>query len=84
MTWGGKREGAGSGGKREGAGRPRKNFDTGGNGQMYAMEVAKQEDGFLPKIQQHWRLIGVEEGTLEFQNEETLEIISITRYDFYV
>jgi hypothetical protein len=81
--WGGKREGAGSGGKREGAGRPRTRWNSGGKGQVWIVEISKP-GGFSGKPQQ-WRVLNIDEdGTIEFQNVETEEIISLTHPDEYL
>lgn len=81
-NWGGKREGAGSGGKRDGAGRPRKKWDSGGRGQIWFVEVAKPS-GFPSKPQQ-WCVLNVDEdGTIEFQNIKTEEIITFIHPDNY-
>ena len=83
---GGKREGAGSGGPREGAGRPRTRWNAGSPGQIWIVEKTSLQDknaGFPAKPQQ-WRLLGIDEdGTIEFQNVETEEIISFIHPDKY-
>lgn len=78
---GGKREGAGSGGKREGAGRPRTKL-TLKPGEIYIMELSNI-DGFPAKPKQ-WRVLGIDSnGTIEFQDIETEQIISIIPQDEY-
>lgn len=80
--WGGKREGAGSGGPRPGAGRPRTRWDTKGQREWYV--TFSPIDGF-PSEPQRWRLLNIDaDGTLEFQNIETEEIISIIHPDEYL
>lgn len=78
--WGGKRPNAGSGGMREGAGRPRRKWDSGGPGQIWFVEFAKP--GGFPSKPQQWRVLNVDaDGTIEFQNIETEEIISFIHPD---
>lgn len=80
--WGGKRPNAGSGGAREGAGRPRSKWDSGGPGQVWVVEFSPI-NGFPGKPQQ-WRVLNVDaDGTIEFQNVETEEIISFIHPDNY-
>lgn len=80
--WGGKRNGAGSGGPREGAGRPRTRWNSGGNGTEWIVEFSPI-DGF-PQKPQRWRVLGIgDDGTIDFQNVETEEIISIIHPDNY-
>lgn len=80
--WGGKRPGAGSGGKRPGAGRPRTKWNSGGPGTIWFVQFAPI-DGF-PSTPQQWRVLSIDEnGTIEFQNVETEEIISIIPQDEY-
>lgn len=77
--WGGKRKGAGSGGKREGAGRPRSRWDSGGPGAVWHVEFSPI-DGF-PGQPELWRVLSIDDdGTIEFQNIATEEIITITRH----
>lgn len=81
-NWGGKRQGAGSGGKREGAGRPRAKWSAGNPGTVWLVEFAMPNG--MPSQPQKWRFIGIDEnGTLEFQNTDTEEIISIIHPDKY-
>lgn len=81
-NWGGKRDGAGSGGKREGAGRKRKAWNSGGSGQVWIVEFAKS--GEFPSKPQQWRVLNIDaDGTIEFQNVETEEIISLIHPNNY-
>jgi len=82
-NWGGKRAGAGSGGPRPGSGRPRTRWNSGGPGQIWIVEFAKP--GASMSKPQQWRVLNIDEdGTIEFQNVETEEIISLIHPDEYI
>lgn len=80
-NWGGRRAGAGAGPgpRRKGAGRPRERWNSGGRGTIWHVDFARS-DG-LPERRQ-WRVLNVEaDGTIEFQDVETEEIISFVPLD---
>lgn len=82
MPRGGKRDGAGSGGPRPGAGRPRARWNTGGRGTVWIMQRSERPAA-IPDKPRRWVILSVSDDEIEFQDQVSEEIFTLTRPEDY-